>query len=379
MTQPGPKRFAPEPLLTYAPSEGTAFTRLSTRRLLTLAGIGMILAGMIFGDIFAVFVLHQNAARVGTSLAAAVQSAAAGDAAAVGTHFKDTGAFLENRGTKVDTHVHLIAFGYLALMLALAQPWVKLSEAARRRLAWLLVCGAVLLPVGVFLIHYVGLAYSPLQAIGWASIFADLGGLMVLVATAGYLAGAVQHFRARQPLLPDQLLGDRSMPARWLLAGGLILILAGFIHGAYYAGINLYRHEAADYTILSQMSAAAAAQNQAQINQSLADYGQLQGDKAVKIAAHAHIIEFGLLAILLAFFQPYVQLSEAWKRRWAMVLLCGSLLLPVCVLMEMKFGLLAGGIADLGGLFVILALFAMWIGILRYTGSLDAMPSGVQR
>ena len=376
MTQPEPKRSAPEPLL---PLEGTAFARVSARRLLTLAGIGMILAGMIFGDIFAVFVLHQNAARVGASLAAAAQSAAAGDAAAVGSHFNDTGAFLENRGTKVDTHVHLIAFGYLALMLALVQPWVKLSEAVRRRLAWLLVCGAVLLPVGVFLIHYVGLAYSPLKAIGWASIFADLGGLMVLVATAGYLAGAVQHFRARLPLLPDQLMGDRSMPARWLLAGGLILILAGFIHGAYYAGIDLYRHEAADYSILSQMSAAAAAQNQAQINQSLADYGRLQGDKAVKIAAHAHIIEFGLLAMLLAFFQPYVQLSETWKRRWAMVLLCGSLLLPVCVLMEMKFGLLAGGIADLGGLFVILALLAMWIGILRYTGSIDAMPSGVQR
>jgi hypothetical protein len=360
-------------------ADATAFARLSARRLLTLAAIGMILAGMIFGDIFAVFVLHQNAARVGTSLAAAAQAAAAGDAAAVGLHFKDTGGFLENRGTKVDTHVHLIAFGYLALMLALAQPWVGLAEATRRRLAWLLISGAVLLPVGVFLIHYVGLAYSPLQAIGWASIFADLGGLMVLAAAVGYLIGIGRHFRARQPLLADQLLRERSAPARWLLSGGLLLVLAGFVHGAYYAGVDLYRHEAADYTILAQMSAASAAQNQSQINQSLADYGQLQGDKAVKIAAHAHIIEFGLLAMLLAFFQPYVQLSEIWRRRWAMVLLCGSLLLPVCVLMEMKFGLLAGGLADLGGLLVILALLAMWIGILRYTGGIDATPAGVQR
>lgn len=379
MTQPGERKsYNAGPLDASAPADAIAFARLSARRLLTLAGIGMILAGMIFGDIFAVFVLHQNAARVGTSLAAAAQSAAAGDAAAVDSHFKNTGAFLENRGTKVDTHVHLIAFGYLALMLALVQPWVKLSETVRRRLAWLLIYGAVLLPVGVFLIHYVGLAYSPVEAIGWASIFADLGGLMALVATIAYLAGIWRYFRTNEPLLPDQLLRDRSAASRWLLAGGLLLILAGFVHGAYYAGVDLYRHEAADYTILSQMSAAAAARNQAQINQSLADYGQLQGDKAVKIAAHAHIIEFGLLAMLLAFFQPYVQLSETWKRRWAMVLLCGSLLLPVCVLMEMKFGLLAGGIADLGGLFVILALLAMWIGILRYTGRLDATPSGVQ-
>jgi hypothetical protein len=369
----------PEPSIASAPLDREGFASLSARRLLTLAGIGMILAGMIFGDIFAVFVLHQNAARVGSSLAAAAQAAADGDVAAVASHFKNTGEFLENRGTKVDTHVHLIAFGYLALMLALVQPWVKFAEASRRRLAWLLVFGAVLLPVGVFLIHYVGLAYSPLQAIGWASIFADLGGLLVLVATIGYLAGIGQHFLTGEAFPPDKLLGARSTAARWLLVGGLCLILAGFVHGAYYAGSDLYRHEEADYKILSQMSSAAAAHNQAQINQSLADYGQLQGDKAVKIAAHAHIIEFGLLAMLLAFFQPYVQLSETWKVRWAGVLLCGSLLLPVCVLLEMRFGLLAGGIADIGGLFVIVALLAMWIGILRYTGSVDAMPLGAQR
>ncbi len=52
-----------EPNETFAP--------LSARRLLLLGGIGLILVGMIFGDIFAVFVLHQNASRVGASLAAA--------------------------------------------------------------------------------------------------------------------------------------------------------------------------------------------------------------------------------------------------------------------------------------------------------------------
>ncbi len=69
----------------------------------------------------------------------------------------------------------------------------------------------------------------------------------------------------------------------------------------------------------------------------LASYGELQGDKAVKIAAHAHIIEFGFLAMILSFVQPYVSLSEEWKRRWAWVLLAGSVLLPVCVLFELRF------------------------------------------
>jgi len=38
----------------------------------------------------------------------------------------------------------------------------------------------------------------------------------------------------------------------------------------------------------------------------------------------------------------------------------------------LKYGLVAGGLADVGGLLVIVALLAMWIGVLRYTGQLDA-------
>jgi hypothetical protein len=53
------------------------------------------------------------------------------------------------------------------------------------------------------------------------------------------------------------------------------------------------------------------------------------------------------------------------------LLLAGSLVLPVFVLLELKLGLAAGGIADAGGLMVIVALIAMLVGVLRYSGSLD--------
>ncbi|HEV2196817.1 MAG TPA: hypothetical protein VGR55_14630 [Candidatus Acidoferrum sp.] len=351
----------------------SAFAPMSARRLLALGGIGLILVGMLVGDIFAVFVLHQNAAKVGESLSAAAHAAMAGDANAVAGSFQSVGSFLENRGTKVDTHVHMIAFGYLALMLAILQPWVALRESSRKKMAWTFLIGAWLLPVGVFLIHYVGLAYSPLAAIGWASIFADFGGALVVVTTLACLFGIARHFRQSQrPPLEDVLLKDRSAAGRILLAGGLALVLLGFLHGAYYAGVNLYRHEALDYSLLSQMTITAAARNAAALDSALADYGQLGGEKAVNIAAHAHAIELGLLAMLLAFFQPYVSLRESWKRAWAWVLLFGSLGLPVFVLLELRLGLLAGGIADVGGLLVIIALLAMWIGIVRYTGEIDA-------
>jgi hypothetical protein len=349
------------------------FAPMGARRVLALGGIGLILVGMLVGDIFAVFVLHQNAAKVGASLSAAAHAAAAGDAKTVFASFQSVGNFLENRGTKVDAHVHMIAFGYLALLLAILQPWVAFNDNAKRALAWIFLFGAWLLPVGVFLIHYVGLAYSPLQAIGWASIFADFGGALVILATLIYLLGIAKRAQAAGGApWRDSLLKDRSPAGRILLAGGLALVLLGFLHGAYYAAIELYRHEALDHSLLATISAGAAAKDVAAVDSALSKYGRLGGEKAVNIAAHAHAIEFGLLAMLLAFFQPYVSLRDSWKRRWAWVLLFGSLLLPVFVLLELNLGLLAGGIADVAGLLVIIALLAMWIGILRYTGEIDA-------
>ena len=349
------------------------FTPLSSARLFILGGMTLILGGMVFGDIFAVFVLHQNAGNIGQHLLAATRAVAAGDVGAVRAHFTSIGGFLENRGTKVDTHVHILDFGYLALLLALLEPYVALSTSAKKRLAQIFLIGAVLLPLSVFLIHYMGLAYSPLQAIGWASIFADFGGLLVIVACVGELAGLSRYLGGARPALArEELPADHGWAARALLTGGTLLVLLGFLGGAYYAAMDLDQHEARDTALLRAMIESAAGNNLARATQAVDAYGGLQGDKAVKIAAHAHIIEFGLLAILLAFVQRFVFLSERWKRRWVLVLLLGSVALPVFVLLELDWGLVAGGIADIGGLLVVVGLSGMLVGVLRHTGRLDA-------
>src|SRR5229473_2834077 len=209
-------------------TELSAFAAMSARRLFLLGGIGLILTGMLFGDIFAIFILHQNATQVGASLAGAAHAALAGNAHVARANLQNAGVFLENRGTKVDTHVHMIDFGYLALLLAILQPWVAFTETRKKKIAWIFLIGAWLLPVGVFLIHYVGLSYSPMKAIGWASIAADFGGLLVLVATVGTLVGLWIHFTQRRDPPADTMLGDRSAPGRMLFGGGLALVLLGF-------------------------------------------------------------------------------------------------------------------------------------------------------
>ena len=56
--------------------------------------------------------------------------------------------------------------------LALVQPFIVLRARTKKILAALFIVGATLLPIGIFLIHYVALTYSPFAVIGWASILA---------------------------------------------------------------------------------------------------------------------------------------------------------------------------------------------------------------
>ena len=359
-----------------SPRINETFAPMSARRLLVFGGIALIAAGMLFGDIFAVFVLHQNGGQTGQALLAASEAASAGDALAVKQVFERIGGLLEDRGTKVDTHVHMTDAGYLALLLALMQPYVALPQKRKKILARLFLAGGLLLPIGIFLIHYVGLAYSPFAAIGWASVLADSAGAVLVVVIIAEVYGFWKWLGRRGPVEEPDFPSNRTWERRALMSGGTILILLGFLHGGWYAGMDLYHHEAREAQILKNMLDAANNGGAGTVVQ-VASYGSLAAERAVKIAAHSHVIEFGLLAMLLSFVQPYVFLSERWKRRWVVLLLFGSLALPLFVLLELNFGLLAGGIADIGGLLVVVALVGMLVGILRYSGHLDATEGAV--
>jgi hypothetical protein len=350
------------------------FPAMSAKRLLVFGGIALIVGGMLFGDIFAVFVLHQNGGETGAALLAATRAIASQDTSAVRESFVRIGSLLEDHGTKVDTHVHMSDAGYLALLLALVQPYVALTGMTRKFLAKLFLLGGASLPIGIFLIHYVGLARSPFASIGWASVLADTAGALMIVALVGFGWGLWKHVRSRREgAVEPELVRERSWERQMLLSGGTLLILLGFVHGAWYAGAQLYEHEAREIRILNAMVDSAASAQVAASGQSVNDYGMLAAEHAVQIAGHSHFIEFGLLAILLSFVQPYVFLGTIWKRRWVKLLLIGSAVLPVFVLLELQMGLIAGGLADLGGLMVIVALVGMLAGVLRCTGELDAV------
>ena len=351
-------------------SAGHLLRKSSAERLFVACGILLILAGMLFGDIFAVFILHPNADRIGEQLLAAAEAVTAHQPDRVMTSFNAIGKMLENRGTKVDAHAHIIDFGYIAFVLALIQPWVGFARERKRQLAMVFSIGAVLLPIGVFLIHYVGPAYSPFQFIGWASVAADVGGFLIIVVFVAELYG-VRRFLSRSQPTQDAPPQAHSKASRLLLSGGTLLMVAGFLFGAYYAAFNLYKDESQETAILARLIESAAGRDSS-VPGIVNEYGRLQAGRAINIAAHAHFVEFGVVAFLLGLIQPLVYLSEKWKLRWAVLLLFGSFVLPSFVALELKLGLLAGAIADIGGALVILSLCAMLAGIVHSTGRIDA-------
>jgi len=357
------------------PGPDPSLTAGDPARLFIIGGLLLVISGLIFGDLYAIFILHPNAANIGNSLSAAASAAAAGDPDGVFGHFGMVGAFLENAGTKKDAHVHLIHAGYLAFIMAFLQPSVALDRRLKTLLARAYLFAAVVLPVSIFLIYYVGLVYSPLETIGWASIFADLSGLLLAGVLTVELYGMWRQMRGQGDTGKNvfRLEGSNS---RILLGGGIALVLAGFLFGAWYAGAHAPEHEQRELTILGDILVQASAQQTDAMNQGLAAYGGLQVERAVTIAAHAHVIEFGLLALMLAIVQPYVFLSRAWRRRLVWMMLGGAVVLPVAVYAEMWYGLPAMFMADSAGLLLIIALFGMLIGVLRYTGKTDAAQGG---
>ncbi|MEW8191003.1 MAG: hypothetical protein AB2748_11430 [Candidatus Thiodiazotropha endolucinida] len=342
-------------------------------RLFVIGGMLLIVAGMIFGDLYAVFILHPNVDRISAALAGAASAISSHDVDTVWRNFAQLGGYLENAGTKKDTHVHIIQVGYLALLLAFLQSRVRLNDRLKVVLARLFLAMAVVLPVSIFLIHYVGLVYSPLESIGWASISADLSGLLLAFIVLIQLWGLMGSARSRPEAAPfSPTLGEIG----WLLLkGGAVLVLLGFLFGAWYAGVQMPTHEARELATLKEIIGQAYGADQAATDQSLLAYGRLQGERAVSIAAHAHMVEFGILAMMTSLIQPFVYLSLAWRRRMAVLLLTGGALLPVAVYAEIWFGLLAGGVADIAGLLVIIALTGMLAGVLRHTGALDSKGS----
>ncbi|MGH8459940.1 MAG: hypothetical protein ACRESV_11350, partial [Nevskiales bacterium] len=326
---------------------------MSAARILVCGGILLMISGMLLGEVYAIFISHVGSAEIRRSWVSIADAVGRGDAATAAADWERVQQMLHRRGRIVNTHSHIIAFGFLALTLAVLQSVLEMDERRRRRLAGLVLLGSVVQPLFVFVRGYTG---------EWAIWVSNAGGLLVIVGVLSYASGlrSVPNLNGNLRALVLELLDSPS--SRLLLRTGGALIVAGMAFGLWFAGQFVLELEPRHWQLL-ESGLAEMRQDPPAARQTVLAYRGLQSKIAITAAAHSHAIEMGLMAILLAFVQSQVLLSQPWKLRWARVFGIGSALLPVCIFLATKVGLVAAAFADVAGGLALAALMAMLIGL----------------
>ncbi|MGH9793274.1 MAG: hypothetical protein ACRD5G_00750 [Candidatus Acidiferrales bacterium] len=118
---------------------------------LILGGLLLVIWGMSYGLWYALFDEHQTLVRMGERLTTAYAQAAARDLPAANAALDLYAATKFEYVREVDVHSHWSGLAVLLFVLGLMFEQVNFTERHRRRLAWALVAGSFLFPLGVIL------------------------------------------------------------------------------------------------------------------------------------------------------------------------------------------------------------------------------------
>jgi len=157
-----------------------------------------------------------------------------------------------------------------------------------------------------------------------------------------------------------------------LLRWGAVLILLGMLFGFGYAWVFTTDHEPRMFELVETMLAYAGGETDSEPLALVQSYRGVNSSIAILAAVHSHAIEMGTIALLLAFIQGFIMMSERMRMIWARAFLTGAYLLPFFIFNATIFGLRSAALADLSGFVVLVSLIAMLSGCVRQTGILDS-------
>jgi len=350
--------------MTAAEATPVLEQRSSAARLLAFGGISLILAGMLLGEVFAIFISHAASAQIRREwIASVIPAIERHDLSGVAAGYNRIEDILERRGRIMDTHSHVIAYGFLALALALLQAMIRYSQRTRLLLAACIVSGGLAQGVSVFVSYWVSHLVRD-----WALMSSGVGGALVLLGVLGNFAG-LRRARLGTDFASQMSRLLSSASSQILLRTGAFLILVGMAFGFYYAWVFVAQQEPRQIALLDAALTSALSRDAGAATTSITAYRALQSRIAIVTAAHSHVIEMGIMAMLLAFVQNFIFLSDRWKRRWAILFCIGGAVMPICTYSASVFGLVPAAFADTFGVLSVVALFAMLSGLIRQTGA----------
>lgn len=123
----------------------------SAKRVLLFGGISLALLGMTYGLWYAVFAEHQALDGIGVSLTNAFTAAARGSHELSAENLRQYRQAKYKYDRQVDAHSHLVGLSMVLIVLGLGFDYVTFSAKQNLALAWALLLGAVLFPLGVLL------------------------------------------------------------------------------------------------------------------------------------------------------------------------------------------------------------------------------------
>ena len=150
-------------------------------KVLIFGGLALAALGMLYGLSYAVFTEHQTLDEMGGSLAHGFGYVAT-------RHLDDAQAAITKYGEtkydyvrQVDAHSHWVGLAMLMIALGVAFDRVAFAESARRWLAWSLVAGSTMFPLGVMLqtMHHGSAVATTLAVVGSVLITIALAAVAV--------------------------------------------------------------------------------------------------------------------------------------------------------------------------------------------------------
>lgn len=160
----------------------------AARKVLVIGGLALAIWGMLYGLWFALFQEQTILAAMGQSLSTGFIQAAERDLDASHTAIGRYAAVRFGYIRQVDAHSHWTGLAMLLVLVGAAFDRVAFSERVRTLLAWGLLAGSVIFPLGVLLqTSFTGWLSNGLAILGVVLVTAALG-LVVL----GFLREKVQ-------------------------------------------------------------------------------------------------------------------------------------------------------------------------------------------
>ena len=151
------------------------------RKILIFGGIALALLGMTYGLYYAVFVEHQTLDQIGGSLAGAFVSAAEQKGPQAASSIAGYAEAKYRYVRQVDVHSHWGGLAMLMIVLGVVFDELKFGERTRALLAWSMLIGSTIFPLGVML------QTINLQVFGSALAIAGSG--LVILAMGATAAG----------------------------------------------------------------------------------------------------------------------------------------------------------------------------------------------